>query len=149
MAYKGSFKPRNPQKYRGNPTNIVYRSRWEYLLMDRFDKDSNVVWWQSEEIAIPYRSPVDGRIHRYFPDFLVYLRDNTNKTKTVMIEVKPAVQTKPPILKEGQNPRSKKYINEVFTYGVNTAKWKSAREYCIDRGYEFLIMTEKELGLTF
>ena len=117
--------------------------------MDRFDKDSNVVWWQSEEIAIPYRSPVDGRIHRYFPDFLVYLRDNTNKTKTVMIEVKPAVQTKPPILKEGQNPRSKKYINEVFTYGVNTAKWKSAREYCIDRGYEFLIMTEKELGLTF
>jgi hypothetical protein len=149
MTYKGTFKPRNPNKYRGDPSNIIYRSRWEYLLMDRFDKDSNVLWWQSEELAIPYRSPIDGKVHRYFPDFLVYLKDQNNTNKTIMVEVKPAVQTKPPILKEGQNPRSKKYINEVCTWGVNDAKWKAAKNYCADRKYEFMIITEKELGLTF
>lgn len=149
MAYKGTFKPRNPHKYRGNPTNIIYRSRWELLLMDRFDKDSNVIWWQSEELAIPYRSPIDGRVHRYFPDFLVHLRDHTGSSKVVMIEVKPAAQTKPPTLKEGQNPRSRKYMSEVCTWGVNEAKWKAAKSYCSDRKYEFMIMTEKELGLTF
>ena len=145
MAYNGIFKPRNSKKYRGNPSNIIYRSRWEYLLMDRFDRDDNVVWWQSEEIAILYRSPVDGRMHRYFPDFLVRMIDG----RCIMIEVKPAAQTRPPVLKEGQSPRSRKYINEVFTWGVNTAKWEAAKNYCADKKYEFMIMTEKELGITF
>ena len=113
--------------------------------MDRFDRDDNVVWWQSEEIAILYRSPVDGRMHRYFPDFLVRMIDG----RCIMIEVKPAAQTRPPVLKEGQSPRSRKYINEVFTWGVNTAKWEAAKNYCADKKYEFMIMTEKELGITF
>lgn len=148
-TYKGFFKPKNPQKYKGDPTNIVYRSRWESMIMNRFDKDPNVIWWQSEEFCIPYRSPIDNRIHRYFPDFLAQMKTADGKLTTVLIEVKPFAQTKPPVLKEGASPRSKKYINEVMAWGVNFAKWEAAKDYCADRGYKFIIITENELGLTF
>ena len=145
--HQGFYKPRNPHKYKGDPTNIVYRSRWELMVMDRLDKDPNVIWWQSEETVIPYRSPIDNRIHRYFIDFTARTK-TVNGTNTILIEVKPFAQTQPPVLTEGKR-KSKKYINEVMRWGVNTAKWKAAREYCKDRGYHFMIMTEKELGIKF
>jgi hypothetical protein len=147
-TYKGYFKPKNPQKYKGDPTNIVYRSRWELIVMNRFDGDPNVIWWQSEETIIPYRSPIDGRYHRYFTDFTVNMRTADGKIKTAIVEVKPMAQTKPPTVQKGGS-KNRRYINEVMTWGVNDAKWKAAREYCKDRGYEFIIITEKELGLTF
>lgn len=144
---QGFFKPSNPNKYKGDSTNIQYRSGWELKLMSRLDKDPNVIWWQSEETIIPYRSPIDNRIHRYFVDFTVKTKDINGGTKTRLIEVKPASQCRPPPLMEGR--KTKRYINEVMRWGVNSAKWKAAREYCKDRGYEFIIMTEKELGIKF
>ena len=144
--YQGYFKPKNPQKYKGDPTNIVYRSRWELLVMSRFDSDPNVIWWSSEETIIPYRSPIDNRIHRYFVDFTARLNKSDGGTKTVLIEVKPYAQTRPPVISESKK-KSRKYINEVMTWGVNSAKWKAAQEYCKDRGYEFMIMTENEIGI--
>lgn len=146
-THKGYFNPRNPSKYKGDPTNIIYRSRWESVLMARLDKDPNVIWWQSEETIVPYRSPLDNRIHRYYVDFTARLRTPNGGTRTVLIEVKPAAQCKPPPLMEGR--KTKRYINEVMRWGINSAKWKAAREYCKDRGYEFIIMTEKELGIKF
>jgi len=146
-TYKGYYKPKNPEKYKGDPTNIVYRSRWELMVMTKLDNDKRVIWWQSEETIIPYKSPVDNRYHRYFVDFTARVHAQGGKTKTVLIEVKPYAQTVPPAIMEGK--KSKRYINEVMTWGVNSAKWKAAREYCLDRGYEFLIMTEKELGIKF
>jgi len=147
MAYQGRFNAKNPNKYKGDPSNIIYRSRWELLVMDRFDKDPNVLWWNSEETIIPYRSPVDGRIHRYFVDFTARMKTTDGKTKTVLIEVKPSAQTKPPVIKEGKKDR--RYIQEVMTWGVNEAKWKAATEYCKNRGFEFIILTEKELNIKF
>lgn len=144
--YQGYFKPRNPQKYKGDPTNIIYRSRWELLVMSRFDKDPNVIWWSSEETVIPYRSPVDNRIHRYYVDFTARLNKPGGGTRTVLIEVKPYKQTQPPTITEGKK-KSRRYVNEVMTWGVNSAKWKAARAYCKDRGFEFMIMTEHELGI--
>jgi hypothetical protein len=146
-THKGFFKPLNPSKYKGDPTNIVYRSRWEAVLMARLDKDPNVIWWQSEETIIPYRSPLDNRYHRYFVDFTVRVKQSGGETKTKLIEVKPASQCRPPPIMEGR--KTKTYINQVMTWGVNKAKWDAAKEYCKDRGYEFVIMTEKELGITF
>lgn len=144
---KGYFKPLNPDKYKGDVSNIVYRSRWEFVYMARLDKDPDVIWWQSEETIIPYRSPVDNRIHRYYPDFVV--RKKTKEgTKTIVVEIKPYAQTLPPTITEGKK-KSRKYVNEVMTWGVNSAKWKAAREFCRDRGYIFEIITEKELGLMF
>ena len=139
---QGYFKPRNPGKYRGDPTNIIYRSSWELRLMSHFDEHQDVVWWNSEESAIPYRSPVDGRVHRYFPDFIVHLKQKNGSFETVMIEVKPLAQTVEP---KKQSTVSKKYLKEVFTWGVNSAKWSAAETYCKDRGWRFQILTEKDI----
>jgi hypothetical protein len=144
MAYSGKFTPKNPQKYVGDYTNIIYRSSWECKVMTYLDKTEDVISWASEELIIPYISPVDRKYHRYFPDFLVKVRTKDNKLRTILIEVKPKKQTQEP---EKKKRVTKQYINEVVTWGVNQAKWKAAEEYCLDRNWEFQIWTEKELGL--
>jgi TnsA endonuclease N terminal len=144
MAYQGYFRPKNPAKYRGNPSNIIYRSRWELKLMMYLDEHKDVLSWGSEEVIIPYRSPIDGRVHRYFPDFIVTKINKDGKKETTIIEVKPAAQTKPPVKQAKPN---KRYLTEVMTWGVNEAKWKAAQSFCDDRGWSFHIFTEKELGI--
>ena len=144
MAYKGKFRPKNPQKYMGDPSNIIYRSLWEAKLMMYLDKHPKVLQWGSEEVIIPYRSPIDGRIHRYFPDFIVKRINKEGKKETLLIEVKPKSQTRPPV---AQKRKTKKYLNEVKTWGINAAKWKAAKEYCKDRKWVWQIMTEDDLGV--
>ena len=144
MAYQGIFRPKNPKKYIGDSNNIVYRSSWECRVMNWFDQNDDIISWASEELIVPYKSPVDNRFHRYFPDFIVKVKTRTGTVKTLMIEVKPKKQTVPP---EPRKRITKQYITEVTTYGVNQAKWKAAQEYCLDRGWEFKIMTEEHLGL--
>jgi len=144
MAYSGRFTPKNPQKYVGDPKNIIYRSSWEVKVMDWLDRNDDVISWQSEETIVPYKSPVDGKWHRYFPDFLVKVKTKDGKFKTMMLEVKPKKQTLPP---EPRKRITKQYINEVTTWGVNEAKWKAAIEYCKDRNWEFRLITEDHLGL--
>lgn len=108
------------------------------------DKNTNILEWGSEEIAIPYRSPIDNRIHRYFPDFYVKLKQTSGKIKKYIIEVKPKKQTKPPVKPQRQ---TKGYLREAYEYARNQAKWKAAIDYCDDRLYEFKVMTEDELGI--
>lgn len=141
MAYKGKFTPKNPQKYKGDYRNIIYRSTWECKAMTRFDSNPSVLEWSSEEIIIPYISPIDGRVHRYFPDFLVKLRTVDGNTETVLIEVKPEKQSKPP---QPKKRVTKQYIQEVTTWGVNRAKWKAAIEYCKDRKWKFMVMASTD-----
>ena len=144
MAYNGRFSPKNTNKYLGDPTNIWYRSLWERRVMVYLDENTNVVEWSNEEIVIPYVSPVDNRVHRYFPDFFVRLRNKVGMIESTIIEVKPLSQAKPP---KPQKRVTRKYITEVMTWGVNEAKWKAATEYCKDRGWKFVVVTEKDLGI--
>tara|TARA_Y100000746_G_C15280933_1_gene357624 strand:- start:286 stop:720 length:435 start_codon:yes stop_codon:yes gene_type:complete len=144
MAYKGKYYPSFPRKYKGDPTNIIYRSLWERKFMVYCDKNQNILEWASEEIAIPYRSPIDNRVHRYFPDFYMKVKEFNGKIKRYVIEVKPAKQTKPPAKPKRQ---TKGYIREAYEYAKNQAKWKMAREFCADRQWEFKVVTEKELGI--
>ena len=144
MAYKGKYYPSFPRKYKGDPTNIIYRSLWERKFMVYCDKNQNILEWASEEIAIPYRSPIDNRVHRYFPDFYMKVKETNGKIKNYVIEVKPAKQTKPPSKPKRQ---TKGYIREAYEYARNQAKWKMAKEYCADRQWEFKVVTEKELGI--
>jgi hypothetical protein len=150
MAYQGRFKPKNPSKYMGDPSNIIYRSGWELKLMAFLDNHPNVLRWGSEEVIIPYTSPIDGRVHRYYPDFFVEQINMEGKKEKILIEVKPKNQTRPPELSNKLTPKgmiSRKYLNEVKTWGVNQAKWKAAHNYCLDRGWKFQLMTETELGI--
>ena len=142
MSYKGYFKPRNPSKYKGDPTNIIYRSGLELRLMKFLDEQDNIIKWGSEELAIPYKSPIDGRYHRYFPDFYVKKKITDGTIREQLIEVKPSDQCKPP---RKQNKVTKRYLTEVKNWGINSAKWKAAEEYCKDRRWTFIIITEKDL----
>jgi len=144
MAYSGRFSPKNPKKYVGDHTNIIYRSSWECKVMSWLDRNDDIISWASEELIIPYKSPVDNRVHRYFPDFLVKVKTKDGKFKTMLLEVKPKKQTVQP---EPQKRVTKQYLNEVTTYAVNVAKWNAATEYCLDRGWEFKILTEEHLGI--
>lgn len=139
---QGKFVPKNPEKYKGNVKNIVFRSSWEFEMFKYCDKNKKIKFWSSEEISeemiIPYISPKDGKIHRYFMDLkIVDSNDNTT-----LIEIKPFSQTRPPKVPTRQ---TKKYLLECLTYAVNEAKWKAAHKHCKERGWKFLIMTEKQI----
>lgn len=139
---KGKYTPKFPHKYIGDCTNIIYRSMWEKRVMEYLDNNSNITRWASEEIIIPYISPVDSKKHRYYPDFYVETSQTDGTTRRILIEVKPAAQTVPP---KTPARRTKRYLSEVMTYGVNQAKWNAAKDFCIDKGWEFKVITEAEL----
>ena len=139
-TYKGIYRPTNPKKYAGDPTRIVYRSNWERKFMVYCDRNDDIIYWASEELAIPYVSPLDRKVHRYYPDFII----KTKKGKRYMIEIKPSIQTKKPTPKL---KKSKAFMRESLEYIKNVAKWQAADVYCNDNGLEFKIFTEKELGI--
>lgn len=148
MAHKGRFRPKNPQKYKGDPTRIIYRSWWELRVFRDMDIHPDVLWWQSEEVIVPYVSPIDGRRHRYFPDVIAHVKTRNGKRQTIMIEIKPKAQTRPPDIRNKKTVKgrvSRRYLNEVRIWGVNEAKWKAAKNYCADRGWEFQIWTEDHI----
>ena len=142
MAYKGKFRPHNIKKYRGNHKGIIYRSLWELRFMRYCDNTPSILEWASEELIIPYRSPVDGKKHRYFPDFWLKVKTAEGEIKESVIEIKPKIQTKPP---KKRSKVTRKYLREVKTWGINEAKWKAAEAFCKDRDWSFKIITEKDL----
>jgi hypothetical protein len=144
MAYSGKFSPKNTNKYLGDSTNIWYRSLWERRVMVHLDNNPNVIGWSNEEIVIPYLSPVDGKWHRYFPDFFVRIKNSKGLIESLILEVKPQSQSQPP---QKRSRLTKQYIREVVTWGVNEAKWQAALEYCKDRNWTFKVITEEDLGI--
>ena len=142
MAYSGKFQPKNPGKYIGDPSNIVWRSLWERRLMVRFDEDEQIVKWGSEELKIPYISPMDKKKHIYFPDFIIKAKQPDGTHIIRIIEVKPAAQCEAPVVKKKV---TKRIIREIAEYGINQAKWEAAREYAQDRGWQFVVLTEHEI----
>ena len=139
---KGKFTPKNIRKYKGDYRNIIYRSSWELKFMKYCDTTPSVLEWVSEEIVVPYRSPLDNKIHRYFVDFYAKIQEADGTITMYLIEIKPSKQTVPPKKPQRQ---TKSYIYEVTEYLKNQAKWKAAKEFCDDRMWKFKILTESEL----
>tara|TARA_B100000795_G_scaffold14950_1_gene10170 strand:- start:640 stop:990 length:351 start_codon:yes stop_codon:yes gene_type:complete len=108
------------------------------------DRNEKVIEWGSEEVIVPYRSPWDGKMHRYFPDFYIKIKQGDGTYKKFIIEVKPKAQCKEPI--KIPKRKTKRWYNEVKTWGINQAKWKCATDYCDNRGMEFKILTEDHLN---
>jgi len=142
----GKFKPRNPEKYAGNADNIFYRSSWELRCMSHFDKNENIIQWASEELIIPYFDPVSNKLRRYFPDFVIKSKNKEGLIETSVIEVKPLKETMAPQPIKNPN-KSKRYLTEVAKWGTNSAKFSAANKYCKERGWKFVIITEKDLGI--
>jgi len=143
MAYRGKFTPKHPEKYVGDVKNIVYRSLWERNTFRWIDTQSSIVYWNSEEIVLPYVCETDKKVHRYYLD----LWFETQGGDTYIIEIKPKGQTKPP---KTPQRKTRRYIKESLTYVKNQSKWKAASEFALDRGWKFEVWTEdtlKSLGI--
>lgn len=137
-SYRGKFSPKNPDKYRGDVMNIVYRSLWERQFFRWLDEQSFVKSWSSEEVVVPYRCKTDGQIHRYFVDVKFEFQDG----RIMLIEIKPKKETVPP-----RNPgrKTRRFITEVMTYAKNISKWEAAKAYAKDRGWIFEVWDEDML----
>ena len=143
-SIKSRFKPLHPSKYKGDPNNIICRSSWERKFCQWCDMNNSIISWASEEFSIPYVSPKDNRIHKYYPYYLIKVKEKNDMIKTYVVEVKPHKQTMPP---KPRSRKTKSYMTECVTYAVNQAKWKAAKEFCEDHRIEFKFVTEKELGI--
>lgn len=136
-TYKGRYKVKKPTKYAGDHTNVIYRSGWERWAFRWCENNSDIKSWCSEETVIPYISAIDNKVHRYFVDLKITMKDG----RVILVEIKPDKQTRPPTTRR----RTKKHINESLEYVKNQCKWNAASKYCKDNGYEFQIWTEKTL----
>ncbi len=143
MSYKGKWRPKNREKYEGDPTRITYRSLWERQAFKWCDQNPSIRSWSSESVVVPYRLMTDGKMHRYFVDLKITFTNG----KTVLVEIKPKKQTKPP---KKPTRKTRRHLKEVRTYAMNISKWSFAEEYAKDRGWEFQVWTEdtlKDLGI--
>jgi hypothetical protein len=144
MPYlQGLYQLRNPQKYKGDPTCITYRSSWELKVFQKLDNSPSVLEWASESITIPYNDKASGRLRRYFPDIWVKIKSIDGKIKTMIVEIKPKREAQPP---ERGTKTEKRFLRECLTYAKNISKWEAAGRYCKQRGWEFRLLTEEELG---
>ena len=141
--YQGRYRLINPRKYKGATGNIQYRSSWELKMMKYLDITDAVLEWNSEEIVIPYKSPLDGKFHRYFTDFYAKIKDTAGNVVRYVLEVKPRKERKPP----RKSKNRVRYLKEVRTYVVNQAKWEAAELWCKRYGYTFRVLDETDLGI--
>lgn len=141
---QGVFRPQNKHKYLGQD-NPIYRSSYELRFFRWADLNENVIKWGSEVVIVPYISPVDGKTHRYFVDNFVYFKIADGSTKKFLIEIKPSGQTVKP--ESSGNKRKSTILHEQLTWIVNQAKWEAAKKWAKDRNVEFLVLTEKDIGI--
>ena len=148
MSYPKPIKYRvkNPHKYSGDLRNVICRSSWEYHFCKFCDLHPSVIVFGSEhtQTVIPYVSPIDNKVHSYYPDFIMKMRTAKGDTPTYLIEIKPHAETMPP--KEPKR-KTKSYKEALKVYAVNSAKWEAARKWCAARGVIFKILTEYDLHL--
>ena len=140
--YQGFFKPKNPEKYIGDCSQIIYRSGLEYKYMNFFDRNPNILQWGSEEFSIPYFSRIDKRMHRYFPDMIIKIKNKNEEIKEYVVEIKPYVQS---IIPKKTNKNTKSYRRRVFHWIKNEDKWNASKKWCERNNMKFIILTEKDL----
>lgn len=145
VTRKGYFKPKNTSKYKGNPTNIIFRSGWELKTFMKLDHDPDIIQWSSEEIIIPYISPLDNKTHRYYPDIFFQRKDGSK----YLVEIKPEYQQVAPLVEMTKKGKpTQQSLKQVMEFAKNQRKWQAARAWCKQRGIKFEIWGETALGLS-
>lgn len=142
---QGFFKPKNPQKYIGDISQIVFRSSFEYKAFQWCDETTNILEWASEAIPIRYFDPTSMKHRRYFPDLYIKVKEKDGNIKKYIIEIKPERQLSPP--RQSAKKKTKTFINESITWERNCSKWQAAERFCEINGMEFMKITEYDLGL--
>jgi hypothetical protein len=140
---QGTYNCKNIKKYKGT-FPILYRSSLELKAFRWMDNNTNVLSWTSETVIIPYKSPADGKLHRYFVDLSCEMKMKDGEIKKLLIEVKPEKQTVLPT--ESFKKKKKTILYERYNYAINCAKWEAAKQWAKNKGYIFFILTEKHLN---
>ena len=131
----GEYLVENRTKYVGQKAP-KYRSSWELAFMRMCDAHPNIHKWASENVRIPYRSPLDGKYHNYVPDFMIQYQDKDGTEHVELIEIKPANQT------TLENARSR---GQAIQTHINAAKWTAAQEWCKRKGIRFKVINEDQI----
>ena len=142
--HQGRYVPVNPEKYVGNRNDIVYRSSWEKRFFVWADLNPSVVKWNSEEVVIPYICATDNRMHRYYVDAFIMIRTTEGKIAKLLVEIKPEAQTVAP---KFPGKQTRRFLTEMSTYMKNQSKWEAAKKWANDRGMDFIVITERHLGI--
>lgn len=133
---QGRFVPQNPAKYVGNPNRIMFRSSWELKFFKYLDRMNAVMRWGSEELAIPYVSPKDNRVHKYYPDVIVWYKDTAGNIQKEIVEIKPYKES---VITPKMSDRDKE------AYVINQAKWSYAAKFAEANGAKFRVITERTM----
>ena len=142
MAYRGRYQVKNIGKYKGDAGRVTYRSGLELRFMNYLDRHQDVLEWSSEEVVVPYRSPLDSKLLRYFVDFYVKRRTRDGNIEIALVEIKPKYQCGPPVAK---SRKTRRFIMESRTWAINKTKWDAASDFCARRGWKFIVLTEKDI----
>ncbi len=134
----GEYLVENRTKYVGTKAP-KYRSSWELAFMRMCDTHPNIHKWASENIKIPYRSPLDGKYHNYIPDFMIQYTDKNGSAHVELIEIKPSNQTTMENARNGRNQ---------IQVALNAAKWTAAQEWCKRKGIRFKVLNEDQIFQT-
>lgn len=140
---QGKYEVKNPSKCINGTKEVRYLSSYELECWRWADNNKNVIRWGVETVVVPYYSSVKGRKARYLVDLYIEYYNRHGEYKKVLCEIKPFRETK----KVRDTPGRKKstVIQEQLTYVTNMEKWKAAKKYAEDRGWQFTILTEKEI----
>lgn len=143
---QGKYKLINTEKYKGDPSNIVYRSSWEQVFCQYLDNHKDIIKWACEDPVITY-TDLRGKIHRYYPDFMYIMKiDDEIGEKRVIVEIKPHKDLSPPDRPKKETTKSlSNYEYSIRQHIMNKLKWAAAEDYCRKRGMQFIILTEKHL----
>jgi len=143
---QGKYQLRNPEKYKGNPSEVIYRSSWEFAFCNYLDNDSTIIKWSCEQPVITYQD-LRNKVHRYYPDFYYEkLTNDVDGMVKVIVEIKPRTELYPPTRPKNETAKAlENYEYAVRTHIKNKLKWSAADEYAIKRGMKFVIITEDHL----
>lgn len=140
LNFPNKFKPpsdNHMQSYKvvnGIPV-VQYKSSLELAGFKYCDLNPKIKEWSLEPFPIGYLSPVDMKVHRYFPDLWIRFESDD----LFIVEIKSSNETKMP------RKSDKRYAQKLQTYLINQAKWDACRNFCAEKGANFVILTEKIL----
>lgn len=149
---------KKPERYTSEKKVITCRSSWETkFVLKWLDVHQDIIEWSSEELIIPYLCPVRHMTpHRYFPDYLVKMKDRDGKIIELLIEIKPEQER---YLIENLHTFKPKRMTQsakekIETAVKNRAKWEAANAYCLKeqqkgRNLHFVVITEKNSPVPF
>lgn len=143
---QGYFTPKNPEKYDGDPTAIVYRSSWELKFLTYCDNNESIIKYAAEKVGVPYLNPILKKESTYWIDCWMMTKGQDGTLTKWLIEIKPNKYLTPPEAPKRLTEKATlSYAHHAKAYIINTAKFNAAKVYAHKNGMRFGIITENFL----